>query len=170
MASPYLLGGRLAVLACMIVLSMPGAAFAFDGRAVLADLSAALHREYPDPAAALHAADALEAQASALAMNTDRAAFAQAVTAVMFSATQDKHLRLLAEPEALPETQSTPDTAATMEKGRNYGIATVGILPGNIGYLALSGLRALHASSGGTLRLGFRSSCGHLRPRHRCHA
>jgi C-terminal processing protease CtpA/Prc len=81
----------------------------------------------------------LQHDAPALKQKTNRAAFAAAVTASMASIAHDAHLKLLDKPDVIPESASSPQAAAEMERARNYGIASVSILPGNIGCISMSG-------------------------------
>jgi hypothetical protein len=134
---------RAFAVLCLVVgtatMGCPAAAADFDRAKVIADLAALLHTDYFDPTVGDAAAGMLASQAPSLEKETDRAKFAAAVTALLFSATHDKHLRLLDKPELLPELAASPEAAAEMERARDYGIMSVSILPGNIGCLALSG-------------------------------
>ena len=137
------MSGRIGACLLLVGLLFPCAANAtpaqFDRTKVLQALESAVRDNYLDAQLADKLALELKAHQPELVKITDRAAFAVAVTNLLQARARDVHLRLLAQPDALPELAATPQAAAQMESARNYGITTVGILPGNIGYLAFSG-------------------------------
>jgi hypothetical protein len=128
-------------VACMLGLGHAHAAgtSGFRAEQVLSDIDSNIRTQYFDPKVAISAAEKLDAQKSQLETNKDRASFAGAVTQFLYSVTHDRHLRLLAKDNSLPELAASPRAAAELETARNYGIASVGILPGNIGCLTISG-------------------------------
>jgi hypothetical protein len=137
-ATPFIIA---AAVACG---SVPTAtAETFNGAKVLSDVSRLVTERYFDTRVAAAIVAQLQREAPALEQQTDRAAFAAAVTASMASIAHDAHLKLLDKPEALPEAASSPQIAAEMERARNYGIASVSILPGNIGCISMSGFARL---------------------------
>jgi hypothetical protein len=132
---------RCVLFAAVLATNFASVAMAaeFNADKVLSDLSGLLKQSYFDPKMADAIVARLESDAPALTKQTDRAAFAQAVTASMASVAHDAHLKLLDKPDVIPESVSSPQAAAEMERARNFGVASVSILPGNIGYLATSG-------------------------------
>jgi hypothetical protein len=74
---------------------------------------------------------------------TDPQAFAKMLTTHLQDVSRDKHLRIIYDPEGLPQrAQPTPaDRAAQLaaERRRNFGFQRVERLDGNVGYIDLRG-------------------------------
>src|SRR5271155_3076953 len=110
-------------VACMLGIGSSGPAGATDFRAVqvLSDIDSNLRTQYFDPRIAISVAEKLAARRTQLEANTDRVSFAAAVTQFLYSVTHDRHLRLLATNDSLPELAASPQAAAELETARNYG-------------------------------------------------
>lgn len=131
--------GLMASAAFVGMVATPAAAASLDRGNVLQELEGLLNSEYFDLPTANSTAKALAAATPSLATIQDRTAFAAAVTRVLYSVSHDRHLKLLASPDGLPEMAATPEIAQQREIARNYGVASVAILPGNIGCLTMTG-------------------------------
>ncbi len=99
---------------------------------------------YPDVADNVRAA--LRAQRSSLVAITDPVAFAKAVSALMNSSGNDKHLNLIYSDQPLEtDEKPTPDQVARENQFNvltNAGVRVAQWLPGNIGYIRIAGFPA----------------------------
>ena len=131
---------------------------AIDGRTraeVVDSVSSQLARLYVDADTARAAAALLRAKLHAGAYDslTSPLAFAEAVTRDMRSVNGDLHLSLRYDPASLRRPAETPGAAAPVRRApgrvaapweaeytrQNYGLGKVEILPGNVGYLEITG-------------------------------
>jgi hypothetical protein len=108
---------------------------------IVADI---IQREYFDPGVAAQVAAQLSARLAEgrYGQSNTLASLAQALTRDLYEITHDKHLAVLALPAAsAPATeQATPaESRAVIGRRVNFGVARVEVLPGNVGYLKLTG-------------------------------
>src|SRR5687767_2652050 len=119
----------------------------FDGAvrsAVIDSLSARLVRSYISEDTARLIAAVLQRELRAGAYDTLRTAarFAEVVSRHLRTINDDRHLSLSYNPAPPRPPQSAPAGAAppsSAARRQNYGLTKLEILPGNIGYLEISG-------------------------------
>lgn len=129
----------LATLVCAPS-AAPADVTAADRSAVVERVAQALETAPYDLSAGRAAAKVLRARSQAGAYDalSDDAAFAKALTEDGDGVLHDKHWSVRVRPVS---SGPAPDAAARAESERrsNYGIATVSVLPGNVGYLDVRG-------------------------------
>jgi len=96
---------------------------------------------FPEVAARIDETLSKKARGGAYDAATTAPALAAAVTADLLAVSHDKHLRLLFEPRT-PEAAAAPraervERFVRMLRGKNFGVARVERMPGNVGYLDL---------------------------------
>lgn len=114
---------------------------------VIDNVVAAMNERYVFPDVARKVEAALRDPAQRRALDTDDPkAFAQRLTEALQAQTRDKHLRVMASEQPVPEPTEAHRPAAediarfkAQEEARNFGVERVERLPGNIGYLELRG-------------------------------
>jgi hypothetical protein len=114
---------------------------------VIDNVIAAMNERYVFPDVAKKVEAALRDPAQRGALDTDDPkAFAQRLTEALQAQTRDKHLRVMASEQPVPEPTQAHRPAAediarfkAQEEARNFGVERVERLPGNIGYLELRG-------------------------------
>lgn len=105
-------------------------------------------RTYFDPAVAAKVEAMLEANRGKYVSLGDRQAFAAAVTADLYAATRDKHLKLSVQTaDASKSAQVTDADQAQIDRMLAYGLVSVRRLPANIGYINLSYLDQTEAGA-----------------------
>lgn len=114
---------------------------------VIDNVVAAMNERYVFPDVARKVEAALRDPAQRRALDTDDPkAFAQRLTEALQAQTRDKHLRVMASEQPVPDPTEAHRPAAediarfkAQEEARNFGVERVERLPGNIGYLELRG-------------------------------
>lgn len=133
---------------------------ATERAAVIAALRDAITETYVFEDLATRYAETLTSRAEAGAYDElqDARAFAQALTADLHGVKVDKHLRVFPAPPR-PAEEVTEDAVAARERrlqaqarASNYGFTRLELLPGNVGYLELTGF--LPAEIGGDTAVG----------------
>lgn len=131
----------LSLIAAAITIAAPLAASAGDltpaaARAALTALDKGL-QGYIDPAKGERARAAVRAGGDRYLQLDDRQAFADAVSADLFAATGDLHLKLRVDTSSAEIAAMSPRDEALLEGRLAHGLLTIRRLPGNIGYLKL---------------------------------
>lgn len=134
------------LLAAMLAQAQPALDPATRQR-VVDNVIAAMNERYVFPDVAKKVEAALRDPAQRRALDTDDAReFARRLTEALQAQTRDKHLRVMASEQPVPEPSEANRLAAediarfkAQEEQRNFGVERVERLPGNIGYLELRG-------------------------------
>jgi C-terminal processing protease CtpA/Prc len=115
-----------------------------ERRALIQDALARIREAYVFPEKVVDVAAAIEARLNAGEYdNLDDDALAERVTEHLNAASGDKHLRLLVRPPERWEARTDDDEEAAWNEAqrlKNYSIAAVRRLDGNVGYLDLRGV------------------------------
>lgn len=135
----------------------------FDPRAVVKEMRRIIAERYvlPERRPALDAVLA-EGLSSGRYIVTDPAAFAERVNADLTRVGRDRHLNFTYSPRPAsagsPRPQGPPNAeeAERESKGRNYGVRALGVLPGNVRYLAYDGFEWNGDSSARALETAMR--------------
>ncbi len=114
---------------------------------VVDNVIAAMNERYVFPDVAKKVEAALRDPVQRRALDTDDPKeFARRLTEALQGPTRDKHLRVMASEQPVPEPTDANRPAAediarfkAQEEARNFGVERVERLPGNIGYLELRG-------------------------------
>ncbi len=128
------------------VLGKP-AAEPFDAafvRRTLEAVAASVETDYFDPAVGSKVASALREGCSRGRYDEvrDPKALAGMITGDIYTMAQDKHLSVMVRKEAPPQQSTSvavPDSREMAGKRSNYDFQTMEIMPGNIGYLRITG-------------------------------
>jgi hypothetical protein len=141
---------RLLIPSLLLAATLAQAQPALDAatrQRVVDNVIAAMNERYvfPDVAKKVEAALRDPAQRRALDAD-DPKEFARRLTDALQAQTRDKHLRVMATEQPVPEATEAHRPAAediarfkAQEEARNFGVERVERLPGNIGYLELRG-------------------------------
>lgn len=141
---------RLLTPTLMLAAAMAQAQPALDAatrQRVVDNVIAAMNERYVFPDVAKKVEAALRDATQRRVLDTDDPKeFARRLTDALQAPTRDKHLRVMASEQPVPEPSEANRPAAediarfkAQEEARNFGVERVERLPGNIGYLELRG-------------------------------
>jgi hypothetical protein len=141
---------RLLISSLLLAATLAQAQPALDAatrQRVVDNVIAAMNERYVFPDVAKKVEAALRDPAQRRALDTDDPKeFARRLTEALQVPTRDKHLRVMATEQPVPEPTEAHRPAAediarfkAQEEARNFGVERVERLPGNIGYLELRG-------------------------------
>lgn len=132
----------IAATTALLLALPPASAFAAEeltsqqaGQVV--DATIAGMKGYFDPVRAAKVQDALKAERPALIKIHDRAALAEALSAITLKVSNDQHLKVSVATSSVQAAGLTEAQQALLDQRLAYGMMAVRRLPGNIGYLKL---------------------------------